>query len=160
MSYRFAPALLATALGTLLSACRPEAPTSPPAAGAAPAPSPAAAGPACPEEDFEAFLARFGREIAFQERSVADPLISGAYDVETGPEPRRVETRIPLREVEWPVMPDPAGLQAQGREMLVSDELDGGMTVLIRTPDTSDQQFFHFAKRPCWQLVRIENQSI
>ncbi|WP_024890159.1 hypothetical protein [Luteimonas huabeiensis] len=159
MSYRFAPVLLAAVLGIAPTACRPNAPSAPPAAEAAPAPAPIGHGPACPEPDFGDFLARFGREIAFQQRAVADPLASSVYVVDADPAMRHLESRIPLSEVEWPVMPDPASLQAQGREMLISDEIDGGTTVLIRTPEAREQRFFHFARRPCWQLVRIEQHT-
>ena len=37
---------------------------------------------------------------------------------------------------------------------------DGSMKVLIRTPDTSNQQSYYFAQRPCWQLVRMTDESI
>ena len=42
-------------------------------------------------------------------------------------------------QVEWPVMPDPATLQRQGREMQVTRLPDGQVQVQMRTPDTSDQ---------------------
>lgn len=67
---------------------------------------------------------------------------------------------VPLADVTWPVMPNPSGLKDMGREMQVSRQDDGSMKVLIRTPDTSNQQSYYFAQRPCWQLVRMTDESI
>ena len=167
--------LLALSLGILLAACKPEAAAIAPADAAAPAAtSPAAAtgAPAaaasvtaaaaaatCPQADFDAFLPQFGCEIALQETSVADPLVRERYDTR-GDEPTLVSEKVPLSEVTWPVMPNPSGLKDVGREMQVTRQDDGSMKVLIRTPDTSDQQAYYFAQRPCWQLVRMTDESI
>lgn len=91
---------------------------------------------------------------------MADPLPSERVDVNAEPEPRMVSENIALREVTWPVMPDPATLPEAGREISVSGQPDGGMTVLISTPNTSNQQRYHFARRPCWQLVRVVDEAV
>lgn len=168
--------LLALSLGILLAACKPDAaPTAPADAAApvaaAPAAAPVAADPsapatatgaaaACAHADFDTFLPHFGKEIALQEKSVADPLLSERYETETHDEPTLVTEKVPLSEVTWPVMPNPSGLKAVGREMQVTRQDDGSMKVLIRTPDTSNQQSYYFAQRPCWQLVRMVDESI
>jgi hypothetical protein len=168
--------LLALSLSVLLAACKPDAaPTAPTDAAApvaaAPVATPAATAPAAPATtaeaastcayaDFDTFLPHFGREIALQETSVADPLLSERYDTEAQDEPTLVSEKVPLSEVTWPVMPNPSGLKGMGREMQVSKENDGSMKVLIRTPDTSNQQSYYFAQRPCWQLVRMVDESI
>lgn len=172
--------LLALSLSILLAACKPDAAPSAPADAAAPiaaAPAeapvaaPAAADPTtpvntadasatCDYADFDKFLPQFGREIALQEKSVADPLLSERYDTEAQDEPTLVSEKVPLSEVTWPVMPNPSGLKAVGREMQVTRQDDGTMKVLIRTPDTSNQQSYYFAQRPCWQLVRMADESI
>ncbi|MDO7946763.1 hypothetical protein Q6A38_19290 [Xanthomonas euvesicatoria pv. eucalypti] len=36
----------------------------------------------------------------------------------------------------------------------------GGRQVLVRTPDSGDQQVYHFAQRPCWTLVKVDDQSL
>ncbi len=167
--------LLALSLSILLAACKPDAAPIAPADAAAPAavapaatPSaiesaaPAAgagAGAMCAHADFDAFLPQFGRDIALQEKSVSDPLISERYDTQ-GDEPTLVSEKVPLSDVGWPVMPNPSGLKDMGREMQVSRQDDGSMKVLIRTPDTSNQQSYYFAQRPCWQLVRMADESI
>ncbi len=167
-------ALLALALGLALSGCKP-APQAAPADAAAPAATstaaatapatPVAAAPAeasasCPHPVFDDFLKHFGNEIALQETSTADPLLDSHIDSEAEPEPRKVEEKVPLAKVEWPVMPDPATLQRQGREMQVTRLPDGQVQVQMRTPDTSDQQIYTFAQKPCWQLVKREDESI
>lgn len=175
MSHHRSMTLLAVSLSILLAACKPDAAAIAPADAAAPATlapttAPAAtpqAAPAtaadtaasCAQADFDTFLSQFGREIALQEASVADPLVSERYDTR-GDEPTLVSEKVPLSDVTWPVMPNPSGLKSMGREMQVSRQGDGSMKVLIRTPDTSDQQSYYFAQRPCWQLVRMTDESI
>lgn len=167
-------ALLALALGLALSGCKPALQAAP-ADAAAPAPTSTAAAttpvaPAattaaeaagnCPHPVFDEFLKHFGNEIALQETSTADPLLDSHIDAEAEPEPRKVEEKVPLAKVEWPVMPDPATLQRQGRQMQVTRLPDGQVQVQMRTPDTSDQQTYTFAQKPCWQLVKREDESI
>jgi hypothetical protein len=114
----------------------------------------------CPYPEFDAFLKHFGNEIALQEKATADPLLDSYIDAEAEPEPRKVESRLALADVEWPVMPDPAALAGQGRELQVSTLADGQRQVQIRTPDSSDQQTYTFAQTPCWTLVKREDESI
>jgi hypothetical protein len=167
-------ALLALALGLALSGCKP-APQAAPADAAAPAPTSTAAATTpvapgattaaeaagnCPHPVFDEFLKHFGNEIALQETSTADPLLDSHIDAEAEPEPRKVEEKVPLAKVEWPVMPDPATLQRQGRQMQVTRLPDGQVQVQMRTPDTSDQQTDPCAQKPCWQLVKREDESI
>ncbi|MFI8718138.1 hypothetical protein ACIGHF_09670 [Stenotrophomonas sp. NPDC077464] len=169
MSHHRSMTLLALSLSILLAACKPDAAAIAPADAAAPAAPTAAAAAApataadasagCAHADFDGFLPQFGRDIALQEKSVADPLISERYDTR-GDEPTLVAEKVPLSDVTWPVMPNPSGLKDVGREMQVSRQDDGSMKVLIRTPDTSDQQSYYFAQRPCWQLVRMADESI
>jgi hypothetical protein len=167
-------ALLALALGLALTACKP-APQAAPAEAAAPAPATTAAtasapatpasataeaGTQCPHPVFDDFLTHFGHEIALQETATADPLLDSYIDPGAEPEPAKVEKTVALADVEWPVMPDPATLKGRGREMQVTPLADGQMQVQMRTPDTSDQQTYTFARKPCWQLVKREDESI
>lgn len=167
--YRSA-AVLMLACAVVLVACTPapQAPhtaTEASSAAAAPATTPAeptavAARGECLYPDFDAFLKHFGNEIALQEKATADPLLDSYIDAEAEPEPRKVESRLARADVEWPVMPDPAALAGQGREMQVSLLADGQRQVQIRTPDSSDQQTYTFAQAPCWTLVKREDESI
>ncbi|MGF6417598.1 hypothetical protein ABH900_001065 [Stenotrophomonas sp. AN71] len=138
---------LALVAGIAVTACTPT-----------PAPPPARS--ECPYAEFEGFLKHFGNEITLQERATADPLLDSYIDAEAEPEPRKVESRLALADVEWPVMPDPAALAGQGREMQISVLADGQRQVQIRTPDSSDQQTYTFAQAPCWTLVKREDESI
>ena len=92
-------------------------------------------------------------------KATADPLLDSYIDAEAEPEPRKVESRLALADVEWPVMPDPAALAGQGREMQVSTLADGQRQVQIRTPDSSDQQTTPSRSRPAgrWSSARIES---
>ncbi|PSM12910.1 hypothetical protein [Stenotrophomonas maltophilia] len=164
------PAVLMLACSVTLVACAPAPQTTPTAAAPAvpaPATTPAVITPApaparseCPYPDFDAFLKHFGNEITLQEKATADPLLDSYIDAEAEPEPRKVESRLALADVEWPVMPDPAALAGQGRELQVNTLADGQRQVQIRTPDSSDQQTYTFAQAPCWTLVKREDESI
>ncbi|HDS1136927.1 TPA: hypothetical protein QDZ75_000933 [Stenotrophomonas maltophilia] len=173
---RYRPAaLLMLACGVALVACTP-APQATPAGTAPATAAPPRAAPAttaatveptavharseCPYPEFDAFLKHFGNEITLQEKATADPLLDSYIDAEAEPEPRKVESRLALADVEWPVMPDPSTLAGQGREMQVSTLADGQRQVQIRTPDSSDQQTYTFAQTPCWTLVKREDESI
>lgn len=114
----------------------------------------------CPEPDFNAFLARFSREIAFQEKSVANPLEMAFVDATAEPEPKTVSKKVALKDVEWPVMTDVRTLSKTGRDMTVSDEPGEVKKVLIRKADTSDQQSYYFAQRPCWKLIKMFDESL
>lgn len=145
MKLPFPATALALAIGVLAG--------STPVAQAAPA-------TACPHPAFDSFLQHFGREIALQEASTADPLLDSHVDAQAEPEPATVEKKVPLADVAWPVMPDPASLPGRGREMTVTRLPNGQMQVLMRTPNSSDQQRYTFAQAPCWQLVRRDDESI
>ena len=67
---------------------------------------------------------------------------------------------ISIFEVEWPVIPDPATLSRLGRELQITPQADGSVQVRLRTPNTSDQQIYTFAQKPCWQLQSVDDQSI
>lgn len=156
--WRGAGSLRASAAGT---ADRDRSLTCRSGAGDPPAePTAVAARGECLYPDFDAFLKHFGNEIALQEKATADPLLDSYIDAEAEPEPRKVESRLARADVEWPVMPDPAALAGQGREMQVSLLADGQRQVQIRTPDSSDQQTYTFAQAPCWTLVKREDESI
>lgn len=114
----------------------------------------------CAEPAFDGFLQHFGREIAFQEKSVADPLVSAFVDVTAEPEPQIVSKKIPLKDVEWPVIADLKMLKKSGHEVTISDEPSGIKKVLVRKPDTGDQQSYYFARQPCWQLIRMFDESL
>lgn len=153
----------ALALGLLLAACKPQqgestVVTSLPSATAA-APAPAQAAPRCPDADFDSFLQRFSADIAVQEKATANPLTMIRIDPDAQPEPAPVSREVPLAEVEWPVIPTLDEARRGSREVVVSENADGRQ-VLVRKADTSDQQVYHFAQRPCWTLVKVDDQSL
>ena len=145
---------VAVILSLVLVAC---APTS---NSAAAQPAATATASACPIDSFDVFIERFGREIAFQELTTADPLIVERYDTDAEPEPRRVVADVALADVVWPVMPRLDLVGGSGRTYDIAAVADGRMEVQVRTPDTSDQQRYVFGKSPCWQLQRVVDESI
>lgn len=155
--HRF-PMTLAFALCLALAACKPTSST--PASGGSAAPRTESAAATCPDADFDAFLARFSRDIAVQEKATADPLTQGRIDNEAQPEPRPVTTDVPLADVQWPVIPNLEAVKKGGREVVISSKPDGSREVLVRTPDSDDQQRYVFAERPCWTLVRTDDDTL
>lgn len=143
------------ALSLALAGCKPQAEPAVPA----PAAATSSATTDCPDADFDGFLKRFSADIAVQEKATADPLSMTEIDPDAQPEPKPVTRDIPLAQVRWPVIPNLDIARNGGREVVVSEEA-GGRQVLVRTPDTSDQQVYHFAQRPCWTLVKVDDQSL
>lgn len=115
---------------------------------------------ACPIDAFDVFIERFGREIAFQELTTADPLVFERYEATAGPEPGHVVEEVALANVVWPVMPRLDLIGARGRTYDIAPIANGWMEVRTRTPDTSDQQRYVFGRSPCWQLQRVADESI
>lgn len=161
---RLAMWLLASGLALALAGCRAEVPDAPASAAAAAAQasgtSPSAPQADCPIDDFAAFAARFGREISFQDLTSADPLTFERFDAQTEPEPALVVDTVALDDVVWPLMPNLELLEGQGRTYDIQLDGNGQARVIVRTPDTSDQQIYHFAQAPCWQLQRVVDESI
>ncbi|KPL48017.1 hypothetical protein XAXN_16205 [Xanthomonas axonopodis] len=80
-------------------------------------------------------------------------------DPDAQPEPAPVTRQVALADVKWPVIPNLDVARSAGREVMESEDA-GGRQVLVRTPDSSDQQVYHFARRPCWTLVKVDDQSL
>lgn len=142
----------------LLAACsagEPAAPTSTTAA----VDTPTASTEQCPDSSFEQFLEQFSSQISVQETATADPLTSSHINADAQPEPALETEQIPLAEVVWPVMPNLTQARRAGRQVQLSEE-GQSRVVTLSTPDTSDQQRYHFQRQPCWTLVKREDQSI
>lgn len=155
------PMLTSLALAAALVACKGHSAGSAPAAMAPatpPAPA-AAAAPHCQEADFDTFLKGFSADIAVQEKATADPLTMIHIDPDAQPEPAPVTRNVPLAEVEWPVIPNLEAARKGGREVAVTQNAQGRQ-VMVRTADTGDQQVYQFTQKPCWTLVRVDDQAL
>ncbi|MCD9097639.1 hypothetical protein LU699_09350 [Luteimonas fraxinea] len=147
--------VVCVSLALVLVACAPAS-----SAASADAAAKTEPGSACPFDNFDAFIERFGREIAFQELTTADPLVVERYDTAAEPEPHRVVEDVALADVSWPVMPRLDLVGGSGRTYDIAPAADGRMEVQVRMPDTSDQQRYVFGRSPCWQLQRVVDESI
>lgn len=115
----------------------------------------------CSRDSFVEFFTEFSRDIAVQEKSVADVLIYESIDIEAEPEPKKVFREVPLAEVEWPIINHWGQWLNAGREVTFEASGRYGMRVQVRTPDTSDQQTYGFSTEGgCWKLVWITDESV
>lgn len=162
----FAASLLALAL----AACRPGAAPAPHDA-AVPAPAPdAAAGPAsapapepvadaCPDADFDAFLARFSASADAQRAATADPLAMVSIDGNAQPEPAPVTREVPLAEVRFPVLVDAAQQRAEGLAQSVTVLAPDRRELRLALPDSGVQTRLEFQAAPCWTLVKVSDDT-
>ena len=141
-----------------LASCSSDQPV--PTAPAVPDHAPAKVAAACPDADFDAFLARFSRDIAVQKSASADPLTQSHVDAGADPEPRVVTVDVSLAAVNWPVIPDLDAARRGGREVVMTDEPGGVRKVVVRVPDSDNQQTYHFVTRPCWTLVSMSDDTL
>lgn len=155
MTRPFAALLATTLLTVLLPASLHAA-----APGTNPAPAEQRTGIRhCPSDNFEQFLEQFSRQIRVQEAATADPLASSQVNTDAQPEPV-VETRqIPLADVTWPVIPDLVQARRNGRLVRIAGQ-GRERVVSVVSPDTSNQQHYHFRQQPCWTLVRVADDSL
>jgi len=116
--------------------------------------------PNCKVEDIEHFVKRFSHNISIQEASTAQTVIFESLDMEADPEPKKVSTDVPLAEVEWPVMPDVEMLAGRKMQAEYKDGENGSKIVVIKGTDNGEYMEFEFAKRPCWTLVRVSDESM
>lgn len=156
------PALLAFFFLTL-AACKPATAPAAPEPRATPEPqtpiatsSPA---PACADADFAAFLQRFASSADAQRASTADPLTMQSVDANAQPEPAPVSKEVPLVEVKFPIMFDAAERKAQGLEQSVRELAPDRQEVTVNVPDTGIQTRYEFHASPCWQLIRVSDDT-
>lgn len=148
--------LLAALLGLTLSACTPQPPALQAEAAAAPTQDTATR---CPDAGFEPFLERFSAQVSVQQSATLDPLTVRRVDSDAQPEPALVTEAVALAQIAWPVMPDLQAARRNGRSVDIQGDGDQRV-VTVLTPDTSDQQRYHFRQQPCWTLVRLEDDAI
>lgn len=158
----------ASALALALVGCKPTAPVSQDAgASAAPAPATAATQPAapgaaassCPDKDFEAFLLRFSQGADAQLAATADPLEMVSIDGNAQPEPAPVSRQVPLADVRFPVLVDPAQQQADGLVQSVRVVAPDRRELRLNLPDSGLQTRLEFQATPCWTLVKVSDDT-
>ena len=120
--------------------------------------APSATEPGCAEGEFDTFLQRFARDLAFQRRNTALPLPKLAIDANAQPEPKPVEISIAT----WPshgLFPSAARIEADSLSIETVATKQGRL-VHLKKADTDYLVDFLFEHRSCWTLVRIEDFSL
>ena len=118
------------------------------------------AGPpaSCPT-DFDAFLARYSEDAAFQREFTAPVVIQTRLE-NVEPEPRNVTEHKPADTLVYPAFPGRAKREVLGlKRMKVSAEARRAM-VTIWKEDTDYQISYRFELDSCWRLVRVDDQSL
>jgi hypothetical protein len=157
MTYRGRMTLiLAAALSSTACERIPQTPS-----GSAPAERAySAATQACPAEDFEHFLAAFAGNVSIQKAFTARPLRSDSIDASADPEPRPVTRMLNDADIDFPVIVDLRQLRDEGATVRTSATSATEMKVTIFKQDTDLQMSFYFRKNGCWQLYRLQDDSL
>ncbi|MGH6617024.1 hypothetical protein [Sphingomonas sp.] len=112
----------------------------------------------CPSQNFPAFLDAFMNDVAAQRAFTARPLQSVAIDAMAEPEPKPV-----TRMVDAPVFPIMLNARKQaddGLQRSLSRRAGGDIDVKLAGGDSDYQMRYIFRKTDCWQLYRIEDDSL
>jgi hypothetical protein len=165
---RITPCTTLLTLLLALAACTPAATPAdaqtttgaPPVVNASAAAATATPAATCEDADFPAFLARFAGNADVQRASTADPLTMESVDADAQPEPAPVTRQVPLGEVEFPVMAGNVQREAEGLVETVKELGTDGREVTHAIHDTGAQMRFEFRAGPCWNLVRVSDDSI
>lgn len=134
-----------------LTACAAE---SPPSTAAD-----ASRSPACEHSEFSAFWSHFVADVEYQRRHTRTPLRKLVVDPYASPDPKPMESSVSLSARDFPLSPGIAHIEALGLTVKTVPT-DRGFQVHFSQPDRDYAVFYHFARDPCWVLVRIEDWSL
>lgn len=115
--------------------------------------------PACPSQDFKAFVHVFAVDIAVQRAYTNDGLITVHLE-EAEPEPASVTRKLRHADVSFPVVPAKAVIERDGLQSSISLPAPGRAVWRLAKPDSDYQIDYHFRKQGCWKLERIVNDSL
>jgi hypothetical protein len=118
----------------------------------------AASAATCPSQAFPAFLDAFMNDVATQQAFTARPLQSIAIDTRAEPEPKPITRMIDAPA--FPVMPSARKQAGDGLLRSVSNRTGGEVEVTLAGGDSDYQMRYTFRKTDCWQLYRIEDDSL
>jgi hypothetical protein len=112
----------------------------------------------CPT-DFDAFLARYSEDAAFQ-REFTAPMVIQTHLENVEPEPHTVTEHKPADTLIYPALLGRAKREALGlNRMKVAAEARRAV-VTIWMEDTDYQISYLFEFDSCWRLVRVDDQSL
>ncbi|WP_309893356.1 hypothetical protein [Archangium sp.] len=112
----------------------------------------------CPA-DFDAFLARYSEDAAFQ-REFTAPVVIYTHVENVEPEPRPVTEHRPADTLVYPSLLSRAKREAQGLNgMKVTAEARRAVVTLWQE-DTDYQLSYRFERDSCWRLVQVDDASL
>lgn len=123
--------------------------------------TPALAQPACPSQDFDAFVLAFQEDAATQQAFTVRPLESVTIDGNADPEPAPVTEMLDGDKLTFPLIGNAA---MQAKEGLKSETTTVGSDQELKlfVPDTGIQIRYLFRKRAdgsCWELHKMANDT-
>lgn len=122
--------------------------------------APAAEAPACPAT-FNAFAGRFRADAAFQKAQTAPQLVMTHVDPAAEPEPQTVERTVPRAKVEFPVIASRQHMAEEGVRMFIAGAAGRRPSIVLRKADSDFLMRYRFVRTTdCWQLVRIDDESL
>jgi hypothetical protein len=119
-----------------------------------------AAQPACPSQDFDAFLKAFTTSVKTQVAFTARPLRFERVDSEAQPEPATVVEMLDGDKLAFPVMPTVKEQAAEKFEMATTRISETEMETTLFVPETDYQLRFGFRKTDCWELFKKADDSL
>lgn len=114
----------------------------------------------CPAEDFPSFLRAFEESGEVQRAFTRSPLTERHLDKMALPEPAPVEGARPRDQVQYPVFPGREVRRQHGLTTRLEVRSPGRADVVLRQQDTGYQVVYTFERATCWELMRIDDQSM
>lgn len=114
----------------------------------------------CPGKTFEEFALNFSNNQRIQEKYIHIPLIK--IELEAGDEePESVKALLTRKEIVFPVIESEENRISKGLELKVIDNSRGEQKIKLFKPDAGYQVYYFFEKKnKCWDLIKIDDQSM
>jgi hypothetical protein len=120
----------------------------------------AEAATACPSQEFEPFLEAFAGNVDLQRAFTVRPLHSDSLDTSADPEPKPVTRMLDEPDIEFPLIADLDQLREEGVSLNTSVIPPDERQVILSKEDAGFQMSFYFRKDGCWQLYKMQDDSI
>lgn len=116
------------------------------------------AAPVCYAGDFKTFLTDFSEQLAVQQQTTLAPLDS-QWLVDGEDDPKPVRKKIPADKIKFPVFDLKRERTLHHRQIKVEAATATSARVTVAQDDSDISVTYYFRKNPCWQLVRMVDNT-